>query len=191
MGIFSNYFLYVCFCSSPRPLSETAETADAVPGDITYTVERHVSTETASRSGGRVNVSVNERRFRGSLESIGSTSTPKPLVSEEEFVNSLRSLGSTSTPFVTASSSGSSGGGYSLGAVPRVPLLPVLPEKSSVSENESFGTPYSSPENSRKAARKIARAKRRINFTGVNPKGSKFVYFSRITVEFLKYKYYY
>ena len=154
--------------------------------DTTYTLERRVSSTTNGAGGGTVSVSVEERRFRGSLESVvGSTSTPKPLESEEEFVDSLRSLGSTSTPFVTANSTmlsikESPRPSRIPRPSPRPSVLPRLRESPLSDSSREFRTPSTtfttSPESDdQKAVRKYLRPKRRITFVGINPSGSKFV----------------
>ena len=170
MGIFSTYFLYG-FCFSPQPPS----LGTAAPMDLTYTVERRQTSEVKSRTGDRLNTTTDERYFRGSLESLATTSTPRPLLSEEEFVSSLRSSsGSTSTPFVTALSEQGS-----LGAAPR--LSNRTPGVLAATAVESdYGTPASpsTSEESLKSSRRYVRAKRRIAFAGLTPAGSRFVLFS-------------
>jgi hypothetical protein len=168
--IFLKIFLYG-FCFSPQPSS----LGTAAPMDLTYTVERRQTSEVKSRTGDRLNTTTDERYFRGSLESLATTSTPRPLLSEEEFVSSLRSSsGSTSTPFVTALSEQGS-----LGAAPRLSNRTpgVL---AATAEESDYGTPASpsTSEESLKSSRRYVRAKRRIAFAGLTPAGSRFVLFS-------------
>ena len=168
------YFLLIFFMVSvfsPQPSS----LGTAAPMDLTYTVERRQTSEVKSRTGDRLNTTTDERYFRGSLESLATTSTPRPLLSEEEFVSSLRSSsGSTSTPFVTALSEQGS-----LGAAPRLSNRTpgVL---AATAEESDYGTPASpsTSEESLKSSRRYVRAKRRIAFAGLTPAGSRFVLFS-------------
>ncbi len=141
---------------SPQPSNAGA----ALPQNLTYTVERHVRKETVSQAGESMDRTTDERFFRGSLEAVAITSTPKPLPSEEEFVSDLRSAGSSSTPFTAASTKQAS-----VTSAYISPRMIPLPE-SVAGDTTDYGSPKSSSEESLAKAKRFLRAKRKIAFAG-------------------------
>lgn len=116
--------------------------------------------ETVSQTGDAMDKTTDERFFRGSLETVATTSTPKPLPSEQEFAASLLSAGSTSTPFSSVLPKQ-----VSVTSAYISPRMIPLPE-SLAGDTTDYGSLKSSSEESLEKARRFLRAKRKIAFAG-------------------------